>query len=1530
MRRGIRRLGVLLLLIHAVSAATGSAASAAVTLDLSGCGPASTQFDSILPPFETRAAPCDVLFGDSVDQATLRMYQQDGAGAAMPGIADYDPGVADWDVGSSAFGACLENLTGGTAVWTEASDGDCSTTVADTWNPVSPTSTGSAMATSAPGLNQTASVRFGLRAEPTVAAGAYNAVLVMEVLATNVNTPPDAPALVTPADAALVPTTTPTLTATFTDPDAGDTGLVRFDVCSDPSCTTVVRTGTSAAGIASGSNGSWIVGAALSQGVQYYWRARNEDAAAATSGYSPIRTFTVNSTSVPTLNSPAASATITTTTPTLSANFNDPNVGHSGTINFRVTQTAACTSGGSTGTSAAGVAIGGPGTWTTPSLAPGVWYYCATSTDSAGLTSSLSLIRSFTVNSTSVPTLNSPAAGGTVTTATPILSADFQDPDPGQTGTINFRVTQTAACTSGGSTGSSAAGIAIGSPGTWTTPALAAGVWYYCATSTDSAGVTSGLSAIRSFTVNGTSVPTLNSPAAGATITTTTPTLSADFQDPNTGQTGTINFRVTQTAACTSGGSTGSSAAGIAIGSPGTWTTPALAAGVWYYCATSTDSAGVTSSLSLIRSFTLNGTSVPTLNSPAAGSTSASTTPTLSADFQDPNAGQTGTINFRVTQTAACTSGGFTGASAAGIAIGSPGTWTTPVLTPGAWYYCATSTDSAGITSSLSLIRGFIVNGTSVPTLNSPAAGATITTTTPTLSADFQDPDVGQTGTINFRVTQTAACTSGGSVGSSAAGIAIGTPGTWTTPALAAGLWYYCATSTDSAGVTSSLSSIRSFTVNGTSVPTLNNPAAGGTITTTTPTLSADFQDPNTGQTGTINFRVTQTPACTSGGSVGTSAAGIAIGSPGTWTTPALAPGVWFYCATSTDSAGITSSLSAIRSFTVNGTSVPTLNSPAAGGTVTSTTPTLSADFQDPDAGQTGTINFRVTQTAACTSGGSTGSSAAGVAIGSPGTWTTPALAVGVWYYCATSTDSAGVTSALSLIRSFTVNGTSAPTLNSPAASATITTTTPTLSADFQDPNPGHTGTINFRVTQTAACTSGGSVGSSAAGIAIGSPGTWTTPALAAGVWYYCATSTDSAGITSSLSTIRSFTVNGTSVPTLNSPAAGATTTDTTPTLSADFEDPNVGQTGTINFRVTQTAACTSGGSVGASAAGIAIGSPGTWTTPTLAAGVWYYCATSTDSAGVTSSLSAIRSFTVNTTSAPTLSSPADLSSTSDPTPVLSAVFNDSDAGQTGTISFRVTQTAACTSGGFTGSSAGGIAIGGTGNWTASSLTDGVWYFCATSTDSLGGVSALSAIRSFTVSSAPVVVGSGSGGGATNAVVNVPAGTQVGDLLVAGAGSDVLGTITPPAGWTQWGINGASGLRVVTYYRIVAGGDPTSYTWSMSGANVAAGMISLRSATTVGTTSSSFGAGPVTTFGMGARTLAANGISIPFACLRAPGTWAITTGWTVQWQRATGNVTCGMGTKFLAGGGTTGTATATISGAGGGGAYVYHHGQVAP
>ncbi|MCW2926613.1 MAG: alpha-2-macroglobulin domain protein [Thermoleophilia bacterium] len=508
----------------------GSAAGA-TTLDLTGCPAGNLALGTQTPPFAVRTGTCAVLFGDTLGTSTMRIYQTDGVAPAMPAYSDFATGTTDWSLGARMFGACLESATGGaSAGWTAAGDADCAAANGDPWLAVPATSAGAPVATTSASATGTATVRFGLRGDSMTPPGASTAALTVEIIAAVVNSSPSVPALVSPADATIVASTTPALSATFSDPDAADTGLVRFQLCTTSACGTVLQTGVSGT-VANGANGSWTP-TALTPGTTYFWRAQNQDAGLAVSAYSAARSFMVNSApSVPALVSPATATIAASTTPSLTATFSDPNTGDTGLVRFQVCTTSACGTVLQTGTSAAGLASATNGSWTPATLTPGTTYFWrAQNQDGAGATSAYSAAWSFTVNSTpGATTLVSPTDATVVASATPSLVATFSDATPGDSGLVRFQLCSTSACGLVLQTGSSAGGLATGANGTWSPTALTPGSTYYWrARSEDSSGATGAFSTVWSFTVN--SAPagaTLTSPANGSLVASTTPALAA-------------------------------------------------------------------------------------------------------------------------------------------------------------------------------------------------------------------------------------------------------------------------------------------------------------------------------------------------------------------------------------------------------------------------------------------------------------------------------------------------------------------------------------------------------------------------------------------------------------------------------------------------------------------------------------------------------------------------------------------------------------------------------------------------------------------------------------------------------------------------------------------------------------------------------------------------------------------------------------------------------------------------------------------
>ena len=234
---------------------------------------------------------------------------------------------------------------------------------------------------------------------------------------------PNLPALVTTAARVNAP---PRLSATFSDPDAADTGTLSFQLCSDSACNTVLQSGTSSSGIANGASGSWTP-ATLSEGT-YYWRAQATDSFTPTgnvSGWSATSSFIVDTTApgVPAIGAPAASARVNSTQ--LNATFVDADSTDTGAVNFRLCTSSACSTVVASGSSAA--VVGGTAvSWTPAGLADGTYWWQVRGQDVAGNQSAWTTAQSFVLDTSppGVPTLSSPADGGYLA-ATPPLSGVF-------------------------------------------------------------------------------------------------------------------------------------------------------------------------------------------------------------------------------------------------------------------------------------------------------------------------------------------------------------------------------------------------------------------------------------------------------------------------------------------------------------------------------------------------------------------------------------------------------------------------------------------------------------------------------------------------------------------------------------------------------------------------------------------------------------------------------------------------------------------------------------------------------------------------------------------------------------------------------------------------------------------------------------------------------------------------------------------------------------------------------------------------
>lgn len=237
-----------------------------------------------------------------------------------------------------------------------------------------------------------------------------------------VSSAPSTPSLVSPAAGAAVTTLTPTLTATFQDPNAGQTGRVDLQLCSTSTCGTVLQSGSSASALGSGSNGSWSVPVSLTWSTTYWWRARNVDATGLASPWSATRSFvTDRAPAVAVLVDPADGSSMSDTTPTFTARFSDPDSGDTGRLLVQACPVADCSTVTQSGSSTAGVANGSTGTWTPATELPaGTWFWRARGEDQHGILGPWSSTWRLTVGASSM-TLQLDAASVAMSSA-PLVS----------------------------------------------------------------------------------------------------------------------------------------------------------------------------------------------------------------------------------------------------------------------------------------------------------------------------------------------------------------------------------------------------------------------------------------------------------------------------------------------------------------------------------------------------------------------------------------------------------------------------------------------------------------------------------------------------------------------------------------------------------------------------------------------------------------------------------------------------------------------------------------------------------------------------------------------------------------------------------------------------------------------------------------------------------------------------------------------------------------------------------------------------
>jgi hypothetical protein len=725
--------------------------------------------------------------------------------------------------------------------------------------------------------------------------------------------PPGTPSLDGPADASYLGAA-PALSATFSNSDAGDSGSLDFQVCADAACSSVVQSGSSASGLADGASGSWTP-SGFADGV-YYWHARGTDAVGNQSGWSAVRSFTLDTTA-PTAPALGSIATRVNTTPQLSATFSDPGATDSGTLSFELCSNGSCATVLQSNTTGA-IANGANGNWTPSSLADGNYYWRVRARDSAGNLSGWSAASSFVVDTVppGAPAFVSPAAAARV--KSPQLGATFVDSDASDSGTVSFELCSDAACSTvvGSSTSATVSG---GTAVSWTPGGLSDGTYYWRLRATDAAGNQTGWTASRSFVLdtNPPATPTLAGPADAAYLGAA-PALSATFASSDVGDSGTLDFQVCSDSGCGSVVKSGSSASGLASGVSGSWTPGGLADGTYYWRASATDAAGNQSGWSAARSFTLDTTppSVPVETAPG-DDVRLNQPSSLNATYADAG-GDAGSVIFQVCTTSACTTVAAS-TTVTGMLNNAGAGWTPGSLSDGTYYWRARAEDSGGNLSAWSAARSFTIDSTP------PVAPALVgfagvhVRTAPALTALVDDPgDPADKVRLLVELCTDPACTQVVTTGYSGS-VPGGTLAGWQAPELPDGPYYWRARAEDIVGNQSLWSAVDSFVVDtrAPAVPAAAGPAVGAIVNTAR--LSAAVTGLSRGGGSGLEFQVCADAACAkvvASGYVPVPASGAAPA----WTPTGLRDGSYFWRLSAHDQAGNESAWSETMSFVLDQT----------------------------------------------------------------------------------------------------------------------------------------------------------------------------------------------------------------------------------------------------------------------------------------------------------------------------------------------------------------------------------------------------------------------------------------------------------------------------------------------------------------------------------------------------------------------------------------------------------------------------------
>ncbi len=800
------------------------------------------------------------------------------------------------------------------------------------------------------------------------------------------NTPPTTPTASSPANGGTVTNLSPALIVNNSSDADGDDLYYHFQVSLNSSFTSIVAQ-NSAVSEGAGSLTSWSVAPDLTDGDTYYWRVRAYDGSDY-SGWSSTRSFNVdlpnNSPSTPTASAPSNGATVAVLNPQLTINNSSDVDGDDLAYDFQVSSNSGFTSIVAQ-INSLDEGVGSTTSWTvSPNLTDGNTYYWRARAYDGEDYSGWSSARTFTIdlpnNIPSTPTLASPANGGTVTNATPLLTCNNSSDADGDNLVYHFQVSSNSGFTVLVAQVTSQAEGA-GSTTSWTVnSALTDGNTYYWRVRAYDGEDYSGWASYRSFLVdipnNVPSTPTLASPANGSEVNVLTPDLSLNNSSDSDGDVLVYTFQVSTSSSFTNIVAQVSDA-DQGGGSTTSWTvSPDLSDGSAYYWRARAydgeDYSGWSSSRTFGVNLPNNAPSAPTLASPSNGATVTTLSPVLTANNSSDPDNDVLVYHFQISA-----SSSFSSIAAENSSVNEGGGTTTawtvsPELSDNIQYYWRVRAYDGENYSSWSSSRTMTVdlpnNAPSTPTLASPENGFEVNIETPILTFNNSSDSDGDDLSYHIQVSTNTAFSS---VVAQESGLAEGAGSitSWTvTSALNDGSTYYWRVRAYDGEDYSSWSSYRSFTINLPNiipgVPVLYSPGHASIVADLNPLLTIENVTDPDGDVVTYEFQVSPSASFSP---LSAQSANITKG-PGATTSwqvnPELADGSTYYWRARSYDGKDHSDWSSPWTFTVqlpnNPPTVPVPAGPSNGAQVSTLAPELIINNSSDADGENITYHFQV------------------------------------------------------------------------------------------------------------------------------------------------------------------------------------------------------------------------------------------------------------------------------------------------------------------------------------------------------------------------------------------------------------------------------------------------------------------------------------------------------------------------------------------------------------------------------------------